>query len=51
LKDKKKGLKMIKKKKKPKVVLGKPHEVRLIFKACNPWNLRHELDQTQIQTN
>jgi hypothetical protein len=42
------SLKMIKKKK-PKAVLGKPLEARLIFKACNPWN--HKILYTSSNSN
>ena len=37
---------------KNKVILGQPLKTRLIFKTCNPYNLKCEFNQeTQIKTN
>ena len=37
--------------KKTKTILGKPHEAMLISKVYNYWNLRHGVNQDQIQIN
>jgi len=39
------------KKERKKAMLGKPRGAKLIFKACNPWNIRHKLNKGHIQTN